>query len=680
MSNCSVNLTDIESISHNSSVETLSEKKLHVYESPPVEQLKSYVTDLVNLVNEKQHATRSSGWWRLWDSSGELIKNHIDDISNIVRIKYRIAPSKSDIRRTYESHLSHVTVPPIFRKWLVKRATRADSGVLVVTITLSPHKFSCKYDCFYCPQETDLSGTPTQPRSYLSTEPAMLRAIGTRVSTQSYDFDVMSQFKNRVNAYKFNGSIRGGADKRSEAKKIEVILSGGTWHSYPKSYRDQVINELYWTANTINSQRPIKSLREEILENETAEYRIIGLTGETRPDNVTEENIIEALDHGFTRWQLGEQSDDDAILKLINRKCYVKDTIRAHRLLKQAGFKIVAHLMPDLPGSSPEKDIAMFQNYLTNPQLQFDDVKIYPTAVCMTASPDRLVKSKIADWYKTGRYTPYAETNISDLIDAIVYYKVRVPPWVRIQRIVRDIPGKSIEAGYNKISNLRQVIHAEMKSRGLVCNCIYCKEIGDNELNTDLIPILAVREYKASDGTEYHISYEAHSMSMAQKIYYYIDRSLAITQWLITGRYRYWSGNLATYTGLYGFCRLRNDPSPGGTFIPEINNCALIREVHVYGFSLGVGTNETNGAQHRGHGKRLVAVAEEIAVSLGYNKIAIIAGVGTREYYKNKCGYYSGINYMLKNLTTQSKYDNIRFGLLATTISVAIAGIIYSRR
>ena len=200
MPSCSAGVADIESISHRSSVEVLPEKKENIYVSPPIEKLKSYVTDLVNLVNQKQKESHKSVWWRWWDSSLDLTKNHIDDMNNNMRIKYRIAPSKSDIRNIYESHLSTMSTPPIFTKWLVKRATRADSGVLVVTITLSPHKFSCKYDCFYCPQETDMSGVPTQPRSYLSTEPAMLRAIGTRTSTHSYDFDVMSQFKNRVNA------------------------------------------------------------------------------------------------------------------------------------------------------------------------------------------------------------------------------------------------------------------------------------------------------------------------------------------------------------------------------------------------------------------------------------------------------------------------------------------------
>jgi histone acetyltransferase (RNA polymerase elongator complex component) len=489
----------------------------------------------------------------------------------------------------------------------------------------------------------------------------MLRAIGTRTSTDSYDFDVMGQFQNRIKAYKFNGSIN-NSDKK--AKKLEIILSGGTWHSYPEEYRTQVVTELYWAANTMNSPRPIKTLQEEINENETAEYRIIGQTAETRPDQITPETIIEALNQGFTRFQLGEQTDNDVILKKVNRKCYKADSIRAHRLLKQAGFKLVVHLMPDLPGSSPEEDKRMFNSYLTDPGLQFDDVKIYPTAICKSPDADRIVSSKIAEWHKQGLYTPYAEKNVDSLVDVIMDYKRKVSPHVRIQRVVRDIPGQSIEAGYNKKSNLRQMIHDKMKKLGYSCNCIYCKEIGDQELdNHD--PILVVRQYDASEGTEYHLSMEAHKMTSSQKLFYNLDRTWNVFQWLFTGRWNHWTGNLDSYTGLYGFCRLRIDPSPGGDFLPVLHGCGLIREVHVYGFSLGVGTDAI-GSQHRGYGKLLVNKAEEITALNGLKMTAVIAGVGTREYYKNKCGYHKEATYMKKYIKSYNYYIIERVAIFTT--------------
>jgi len=593
-------------------------------------------------------------------------KEAIDKIYSSLQRKYHIVPSKEDIRDTYQADFSHISVHQTLHKWMIKRSSRADSGVLVSTITLSPHKFSCKYDCFYCPQETDLKGVPTQPRSYLSTEPAMLRAIGTRTDTTGYDFDVKGQFQNRIKAYKSMGNI----DRHDkESKKMEIILSGGTWESYPIEYREQVIVELYWAANTISSDRSMKTLEEEIKENERAEYRIIGLTIETRPDNITSQSICDYNKWGVTRVQIGVQHLDYNILKKVNRKCYAEHTEKAIRLLKQAGFKVVVHLMPDLPGSSPMLDYEMFTQVLCDPRYQFDDVKIYPTAVCKSPDPDRIVSSKIADWYAQGLYKPYAEENLGSLLNVLAYYKSSVQPWVRIQRIVRDIPGKSIETGYKKMSNLRQILEGKMKEWGLKCRCIYCMEIGDKELD-NLKPYLVVRKYKASEGIEYHISMETHQMNWYDSLLYYLDRLIAYLYWTLTGQWHEWEGNMDTYTGLFGFCRLRIDPQPGGDFIPEINGCGLIREVHVYGFSLGVG-KDTIGSQHRGFGQQLVKTAENITAMTGLKKTAVIAGVGTREYYKNKCGYQIANTYMVKNLPS---YNYNRFYRMAALVAI-VAGI-----
>lgn len=610
-----------------------------------------FVPDLINHIATVQNPT----------------KEIIEKICGSLKRKHRVMPSKPDIRAYYEQHCQHMPVHPMFKKWLIKRASRADSGVLVVTVVLDPEVFSCKYDCFYCPQETDLKGVPTQPRSYLGNEPAMQRAEETRTSKTTYAFDAKGQIMNRINTYKFNGSIVEGDTK---AKKLELILSGGTWHSYPKSYRDRVTAEIFWAANTVDDPRPIKSLEEEITINETAEYRIIGMTAETRPDQITPETIVEALQQGFTRFQLGEQTDNDAILKKVNRKCYTADAIKAHRLLKQAGFKLVIHLMPDLPGSSPEEDKRMFRSYLTNPDLQFDDVKIYPTAVCKSEDPDRIVTSKIAEWYEKGLYKPYAETNVDSLIDAIIHFKRSIGPDKRIQRVVRDIPSPSIEAGYNKKSNLRQMIHDKMKKQNIRCHCIFCMEIGDAELD-EHEPLLVVRKSVASQGIEYHLSFESHVMTARQRLAYNLDRALNFAQWFFTGRWHYWAGNLDSYKGLYGFCRLRIDPDPGGTFLPVLNGCGLIREVHVYGLSLGVGT-EAMGSQHRGYGKTLVKKAEELIALNGLTKSAVIAGVGTREYYKNKCGYHKEETYMKKDLEPYNYYTGTRLAV-ATAVTAVVA-------
>lgn len=397
--------------------------------------------------------------------------------------------------------------------------------------------------------------------------------------------------------------------------------------------------------------------------NEREKYRIIGLTVETRPDFITKQSIRDYRRWGVTRLQIGVQHYDDDILHKINRECYTRDTVKAIKMLKQCGFKIVCHLMPDLPGSSPEKDKWMFEQSIVNPNLQFDDIKIYPTAVCKSDNDKLIVKSDIADWYANGEYVPYAEQNLQDLIDVLKYYKMNIQPWVRIQRLVRDIPERSMEAGYEKISNLRQIIQDSMKREGTKCNCIRCMEVRDDDYKMKEAK-LVVREFKASEEMEYYISYEYNNFGGLFTIAYICYLWFLIKYYInlfLFSNVIYWEGNMKTYDGLIGFCRLRLDRDPGiGGVIPELKNCALIREVHVYGYSLGVGDSKhassaqsrekLNSTQHKGFGKKLVKTAEDIAKKNGFNKVAIIAGVGTREYYKNKCGYHLEGTYMVKEI------------------------------
>lgn len=226
------------------------------------------------------------------------------------------------------------------------------------------------------------------------------------------------------------------------------------------------------------------------------------------------------------------------------------------------------------------------------------------------------------------------------------------------------------------MGNLHQIILERMKKNKQKCYCIRSMEIGDMELE-NLQPYLVVRQYKASDGIEYHLSMEAHQMNTMAYIKYYWFMFVSFLIWMWIGKWRYWSGNLDTYIGLFGFLRLRFDKTPGGEdgdIIPELVNCALVREVHVYGLSLGVGTDGI-GSQHRGYGKLLMKTAEHIAQINGYKKCAVIAGVGTREYYKNKCGYHLGETYMLKDL---HQYQNKIFDrfVISSIITLIIFGIL----
>jgi len=568
-------------------------------------------------------------------------KEVLDETFRLLKKKHRVLPSKGDLRIVYNKYFKDRKVPLTFISWMIKKNMRSKSGVLVSTITLRPDGFTCKYDCAYCPKEVDaVTKKPTQPRSYLSNEPAMLRAT-------THDFDVRLQFWDRVRSYTSTGNV-----VKNTICKWEVIFSGGTWESYPKDYREQVMNEIFWAANTYNNDRPMKKLKEEILENQTATHRIIGSTIETRPDNITPESIRDYCRWGVTRVQIGVQHYDDEILKKINRKCYTEHTIKAIRLLKQCGFKVVAHLMPDLPGSSPSQDQWMFDQLLTRPELMVDDLKIYPTAVVKSAVDTLEVSSKIADWYKNKTYIPYAETNIRDLINVLTYFKTRIYPWMRIQRLVRDIPSTSITAGYNGKSNFRQILQEDMAKHNAKCYCIRCMEIDDKELE-DNEPIVVVYKYPASEGTEYHIAIESHKMNLSQKLYYYyLVNIYGFFYWLLTGKTYYYSGNKNTYDALYGFLRLRIDPNPGGDIVPEINRCGLVRELHIYGQSMSVGESSRGeyGSQHRGFGMKLMKIAEEISTWHNLKKVAVIAGVGVREYYMKKCGYKLEYTYMIKKL------------------------------
>jgi ELP3 family radical SAM enzyme/protein acetyltransferase len=601
----------------------------------------------------------------------QLVKELIDKSNNefitiaqlnenlrLLSKKYRHHLSKNVIRNFYIDNFSHIKLVSTLMDWLVKCKMRKDSGVLVVTVVLAPSwnetkyrkssSFSCSKKCSYCPTETDLDGNPTQPKSYLSAEPAMLRAT-------QYNFSVYGQISDRYRSYIRNGIISLDELQNPNMKfKTEVIVSGGTWECYPKDYRDSVIQEIYWSCNVFGTgEREMKTLEEEIKLNEKTKFRVVGMTLETRPDFINKYSIRDYRRYNVTRIQIGVQHYDDEILDKIKRECYTKDTIKAIRLLKQVGLKVVVHLMPDLPGSSPEKDLWMFKKAIYDSNLQFDDVKIYPTAVCKSHDEKLIVKSDIADWYNSGEYQPYSEKNLDDLVKVLEYYLTNMNPWVRIQRLVRDIPAIEIEAGYKKTSNLRQIINDKLKREKKKTLDIRSMEI-KNRVYPDSHTRMTVYDYIASKGAEYHISMEAHTLPWYLDIYYLMYLFTYFVNLMFCFKLKipkYYRGNTNTYDALYGFCRLRLEREPGGDIIPELNGCALIREVHVYGSSICVNSNASM-SQHKGYGMKMVAMAEEIARDRGFKKIAVIAGVGTREYYEKKCGYYLPDNstYMFKDL------------------------------
>jgi len=326
-------------------------------------------------------------------------------------------------------------------QFLIKGPVRTLSGVSVITVLTKP--FPCPGGCVYCPLE------PNMPKSYLSNEPAAQRAVRNA-------FNPFNQVTQRIAALEANGHA---------VDKIEILVLGGSWSAYPKTYQTWFIGRLFQACNTFGKRnRSYKGLAKEQKINENTKYKIIGLTLETRPDLIDKNEIKRMRNLGCTRVQLGIQHTDNKILKYINRGHTIEQSIEATKKLKRVGLKVDHHYMPDLPGSTPAKDLKMFEYVYSSPDLAPDQIKIYP---CVVNEYAPLFK-----WFKTGKYKPYSDKELKELL---IKVKTITPAWIRINRLIRDIPKESIEAG-NEITNLRQLLQMEMKQRGLECNCLRCRE------------------------------------------------------------------------------------------------------------------------------------------------------------------------------------------------------------
>ncbi len=461
------------------------------------------------------------------------------------------------------------------KKLLKKREIRTLSGVAVVAVLTKPYK--CPGECVFCPNEKKM------PKSYLSNEPAVMRAILCK-------FDPFKQVQMRLRALAMTGH---------DTDKCELIIMGGTWTYLPHKYQEWFIKRCFDAFN----QKVAKNLAQAQKWNETMKFRVIGITLETRPDYINIPEIKRMRELGATRVELGVQAIDDKILKLTKRGHLTKEIIEATKLLKDAGFKISYHMMPNLPGSTPAKDYRMFYQLFHDQNYQPDMLKIYPCVVTDTA--------KIYKWYKARKFKPYSD---KQLLDLLIKIKKIIPPYVRLSRIIRDIPSESIVAG-NKISNLRQLIAEKFQKTGEFCQCIRCREARNREFRIKNIE-LRTKEYRASDGLEYFLSYESKDKKT-----------------------------------LFAFLRLRLAKNQDISLLkelPELKDAALIREVHTYGELIPI-KSKNKAVQHIGLGKKLIAQAEKIAKKSGYKKIAVISGIGVRQYYK-KLGYHLQNTYMVKNL------------------------------
>ena len=531
-----------------------------------------------------------------------------DTLRTLQRV-YKLQFSKQSLHERYTElkRSSDIDKDARFEAMYRKIPVRSWSGVLVVTIVLRPDKLSCTFDCAYCPDETIKNGAKVDmPRSYLSSEPAVMRAM-------EVDFDITKQFNSRLDTLKQNGHT---------IDKLEIIILGGTYSIYPKSYQLESMRDIYYAANTYNDsqKRPRYCLNEEQNINDRySNLKIIGVSVETRPDMITKQELIRFRHMGVTRVQIGVQHTEEKILKLINRKHDCESSIRAIKLLKDNGFKVDIHIMPDLPGSDLDVDKKMLERIFTTTDFEADYVKIYP---CLD-----ITHTKIREWKQQKIWNSYAETNMQGLIELLIHAKVNwIPKHIRINRIQRDFPEESesnkflgFKSAMHK-TNLRQLLDQEMSKRGVSCKCIRCREIKNGSFSITDVK-MNVESYFASNGIEFFISIDDCKNDK-----------------------------------LLGFLRLRLpiDNKHNTILLPD--RPALIRELHVFGFVKSVMSTEGDdhrAVQHMGFGKILIRKAEAIAFCNGFTSIAIISGVGVRSYYR-RLGYGLSKSYMVKKLNLYS--------------------------
>ncbi len=562
-----------------------------------------------------------------------LIKFNAKNQSDLAQTKREIAkhykvpcPSNIKLLEVYHNLLytDKIEKNENLENLLIKRKIRSLSGVVVVSVLTKP--YPCPGKCIYCPKEKGI------PKSYLSGEPAVERA-------KKLNFDPYLQVKKRLEMLQNEGH---------PTDKIELRIIGGSWSYYPKDYKQWFITKCFEAANKFNKNskyqipntkqvsiaEPCKSgqdarrdefsliskqgvkrgeaylssniqnLKQEQKRNETAKHRIVGISIETRPDLINEKEIKELRKLGVTLVEIGVQTIFDDVLKKCQRDHSVKEVVEATKLLKDAGFKVLYQMMPNLPGSTIQKDLATFKELFENPHFKPDWLKIYPCVVCK--------ESKLYQLWEKGKYQSYSD---EELINLLIKIKEILPYWVRVARLFRDIPSSKIQSG-SKVSNLREVVLNKLNQDGKSCHCIRCREVRENYNPKEKI-YLKREDYDASGGKEIFLSFENKNR-----------------------------------TKLFAFLRLRIPSfvfSREKHFLPVLQNAAIIREIHTYGALTPFNKKTNLSPQHQGMGRALIKEAEYIVKNeFRLPKIAVISGVGVRNYWR-KLGYRLNNTYMVKN-------------------------------
>jgi elongator complex protein 3 len=455
---------------------------------------------------------------------------------------------------------------------------RTLSGVTTVTVLTKP--YPCPGKCIFCPTDVRM------PKSYLPDEPGAMRGL-------EHDFDPYQQVRSRIAALENLGH---------PTDKIELLILGGTWSSYKRDYQEWFVRRCFDAMNGLTrfddgqpgALEPEKLTQAQAM-NEQGAHRNVGLVIETRPDEITPDEVRWLRHLGVTKVQMGAQSLDDHILEINKRGHDVECTRNATALLRAAGFKLVLHWMPNLLGATPDLDREDFGRLWEG--LCPDEIKIYPNQL--------LANAELYDYWLRGEFQPYST---QELIDLLADVKPTIPRYCRVNRVIRDIPSTNVVEG-NRRTSLRQDVHAEMDRRGTHCECVRCREIrgrgvaAERLRQDDLI-------YQADAAEEHFLSYVTPDDRLAG----FLRLSLPNVDALETG-------------------------------MADLEGAALIREVHVYGQSLPVGAEREGAAQHVGLGSQLLKRAEEIARDSGFTRLAVISAVGTRQYYLDR-GFERGESYL----------------------------------
>lgn len=325
---------------------------------------------------------------------------------------------------------------------------------------------------------------------------------------------------------------------------------GGTFMCLPEDYRDYFIRNLHDALSGHSSA----NVAEAVKYSEKSRTKCIGITIETRPDYCLKRHISDMLSYGCTRLEVGVQSVFEDVARDTNRGHTVRAVSESFHFSKDAGFKIVAHMMPDLPNVDFERDIEQFIEFFENPAFRADGLKIYPTLVIRGTG--------LYELWKTGRYKSYPPSMLVDLVAKVL---ALVPPWTRVYRVQRDIPMPLVSSGVEH-GNLRELALARMKDLGTTCRDVRTREVGIQEIHNKVRPYeveLIRRDYVANGGWETFLSYEDPEQDI-----------------------------------LVGLLRLRKCSSE--TFRPELKDaCSIVRELHVYGSVVPVNARDPTKFQHQ---------------------------------------------------------------------------------